>query len=318
MAAATVATLNAAPPSIAHVQSSELLRTGYRAGHPLASVARNLGLLAEFQGNWRGTGFNITARPFFQSKPPFFLELNATQETLDFTAISGDIPNRGSVQPDINLYGMRYLQQVIDVVTNSGIHIEPGLWLRVPATTHPEASETYVRQATVPHGDSLVAQSTFAREMTGFPTIDPVNSTPFKDAIIPGLNTDPMDPVTDPAYLAQYREGVLPPIGLPAGLDAAATIKDPTLVLNAQIAGQTIVSTIAIKISTEAPAGGILNIPFVTKNANAVRMDAIFWLEMVQLSNGHHFMQMQYLQRVILDFIGIHWPHFSVATLVRI
>jgi hypothetical protein len=307
-----------AEPVSQYIAGKQLLRTGFRAGRPFSEVARNLGLLTEFQGNWRGTGFNITARPFFGSTPPFFLELNATQETLDFTAITGDIPNRGSVQPDINLHGLRDLQQVTDSETNSGIHIEPGLWLHVPATTNPAADESYVRQATVPHGDSLVAQSVWARRVTGFPTIDPVNSTPFTDATIPGLNTNPIEPVSDPAYLAQYLDGELPPIGLPPGLDAAATIKDPTLVLNAQIAGQTIVSTVVISVSTVAPAGGILNIPFVTKNANAVRMDAIFWVETVQHQGGGHFMQLQYVQRVILDFIGIHWPHFSVATLVRI
>ena len=301
-----------------HGPGKELLRTGFRAGRPYSEVATNLGLLTEFQGNWRGTGFNITARPSFGSTPPFFLELNATQETLDFIAITGDIPNRGSVQPDINLHGMRYLQQVTDTVTNSAIHIEPGLWLHVPETTDPAAPETYVRQATVPHGDSLVAQSVWARRVTGFPTIDPVNSTPFTDATIPGLNTNPTEPVTNQAYLAQYLDGALPPIGLPPGLNAAATIKDPTAVLNAQIAGQTIVSTVAISISTVAPAGGILNIPFVTRNANAVQMDAIFWVETVEHAGGGHFMQLQYVQRVILDFIGIHWPHFSVATLVRI
>jgi hypothetical protein len=305
-------------PGAASAQAYERLRTGFRAGRPFSEVATNLGLLTEFQGNWRGTGFNITARPFFGSTPAFFLEINATQETLDLTAITGDIPNRGSLQPDINIHGLRYLQQVTDVVTNSGIHIEPGLWLHVPKTTHPEAKATYVRQATVPHGDSLVAQSVFARRVTGFPTIDPVNSTPFRGPVIQGLNTNPVDPITDPVYLAQYLEGTLPPCGLPPGLDFAATIKDPTLVLNAQIEGQTIVSTVAIGISTVAPAGGILNIPFVTTNANAVQMDAIFWLETVKHDGGGHFMQLQYLQRVILNFLGINWPHFSVATLVRI
>jgi hypothetical protein len=307
-----------AVPSIAEVQASELLRTGFRAGHPLATVNANLGLLAEFQGNWRGTGFNITARPFFQSTPPFFLELNATQETLDFTAITGDIPNRGSQQPDINLHGLRYLQQVTDAVTNSGIHVEPGLWLHVPATDVPQAKETYVRQATVPHGDSLIAQSLFTTELPGGPVINPVDSTPFKDAVIPALTGEPADPVTDTAYLSQYLTNALPAVGMPPGLDPMATIKDPTSVLRAQIAGQDIVSTVVIAISTAAPAGGILNIPFVTKNANAAQMDAIFWAETVRHPNGHHFIQLQYVQRVILDFIGIQWPHLSVATLVRI
>jgi hypothetical protein len=28
-------------------------------------------------------------------------------------------------------------------------------------------------------------------------------------------------------------------------------------------------------------------------------------------------MQLQYTQTIILDFLGIHWPHISVATLVK-
>jgi hypothetical protein len=78
---------SSAVPSIAAVQSSEWPRTGYCAGRPYAEVASNPKIWAsEFQGPWRGTGFNITPRPFFGSTPPFFLGLNATQETLDFTA----------------------------------------------------------------------------------------------------------------------------------------------------------------------------------------------------------------------------------------
>jgi len=34
--------------------------------------------------------------------------------------------------------------------------------------------------------------------------------------------------------------------------------------------------------------------------------------------NGKSFMQLQYVQRVILNFIGINWPHISVATLKRL
>jgi hypothetical protein len=52
-------------------------------------------------------------------------------------------------------------------------------------------------------------------------------------------------------------------------------------------------------------------------------MDAIFWIETVQPTNGDPFLQLQYVQRVILDFPPkpdapiIHWPHISVATLVK-
>jgi len=215
------------------------------------------------------------------------------------------------------LHGLRYLQQVTDVVTNSGIHIEPGLWLHVPATAAPPAGDTYVRQATIPHGDSLIAQSWFAGVVEGIPQIAPVDSTPFTDTI-PALNSEPINPIIDPVYLAQYNDSPLPPTGMPPGLNARRTIRNPALVLKAAIAGQKIVSSVVLKISTVAPAGGILNIPFVTRNANAAQMDAIFWLEKVEHTNGQHFMQLQYVQRVILEFDSIRWPHFSVATLVRI
>ena len=289
----------------------------FRAGPPSATVHSQLGLLSEFPGTWRGSGFNLIARPFFGAPVPFFLELNGTDETLDFTPISGDVPNRGSGQPDINLHAIRYLQQVTDCATDTGIHVEPGLWLHVPTTTNPAGAESYVRQATIPHGDSLLAQSTFTTTVNGGPVINPVNSTPFTDATIPGLNADPTNPITNPAYLAQYLEAVLPPDCLPDGLDPKATVKDPTAVLRAQIAGQNIVNTVVIAISTVAP-GNLANIPFVVKNANAVQMDAIFWVEIVLRDSGETYVQLQYVQRVILDFIGIHWPHISVATLRKL
>lgn len=305
------------PPAAANVPTDEQTRIGNRAGGPVQQVAADLGLLAELQGNWRGKGFNITARPFFNNTPPFFLEINATQETLDFTAISGEIPNRGSVQPDLFLHGVRYLQQVTDLVADQGIHIEPGIWLHVPATTNPAAGESYVRQSTIPHGDSLLAQTTFFTTVQGGPDIQPVNTIPFTDAVIPGLNANPTQPITNPVYLAQYLNDPLPHVAFLEGLNAAATIKDPTLVLKKQIAGQTIKNTVVLSISTADP-GSLINIPFIKKNANATQMDAIFWIEEVQLPHGRTFMQLQYVQRVILDFIGIKWPHISVATLKRL
>jgi hypothetical protein len=292
-------------------------RTAFRAGGHVHDVNTNLGLLAEFQGNWRGHGFNLTARPFFKNPIPFFLELNATLETLDFTAISGDIPNRGSLQQDLFLHGIRYLQQVTDVATDTGIHIEPGIWLHIPPSTDPQVGECYVRQSNIPHGDSLLAQSTFFTTVAGGPVIDPVDATPFTDAVIPGLNAKAAQPITNPQYLEQYLQSTLPSKGLPEGLDPQATILDPTLVLKAAIKGQKISKTIVITVSTAAP-GSVINIPFVQKNANATQLDAIFWIEEVELPNGRIFMQLQYVQRVILDFIDIRWPHISVATLRRL
>src|SRR5437660_1553126 len=92
-------------------------------------------------GTWEGRGFNQIWRPHRQQPddppdPPNqdrFLELNETTETLEFDIIPGDIPNRGFLQANINLNGIRYLQQVFDanVLENglkAGIHIENGMW----------------------------------------------------------------------------------------------------------------------------------------------------------------------------------------------
>jgi len=302
------------PSDIDRVLADPLLRLGNRYGGPPGAVAAGLGLLSNFVGNWSGDGFNLTARPFFGGSVPFFLELNATTETLNFAAISGDIPNRGSVQADLMLHGLRYLQQVTDAVANAGIHVEPGLWIHVPPSTDPKVAENYVRQSTIPHGDSLLAQSTFFTTVAGGPDIATVDSTPFTDTVIPGLNASPKQPITDPAYLKQYQTDQLPTFGLLPTLNAQAVIKDPTTLLRAQIKGQTITNTVVIGISTAAP-GALVNIPFVQTNANATQLDAIFWVETVKQPNGAEFLQLQYVQRVILRFIGINWPHISVATL---
>ena len=78
-------------------------------------LATPLGLLGPLTGTWKGQGFNQIFRP---QQPATgsdnFLELNLTNETLEFTEIPGEIPNRGFAQGDISLFGMTYLQQVSD------------------------------------------------------------------------------------------------------------------------------------------------------------------------------------------------------------
>jgi hypothetical protein len=64
--------------------------------------------------------------------------------------------------------------------------------------------------------------------------------------------------------------------------------------------------------------GGIVNMPFDVKNANATRLDAVFWIETVQQPDGiSTFLRLQYTQTVILNFLDINWPHISAATLTK-
>jgi hypothetical protein len=298
----------------------------FRAGSPARTAIDLLGLLHNLPGHWSGKGFNLIARPAREgdaNKPIFFLELNGTHETLEFTTISGDIPNRGEIELTALLHGVHYVQTVVDCEDNSFIHKEPGLWLHIPPTK--EGGESYVRHATIPHGNSLAAQTTLFTTASGGPHIEPVDSLPFPlSDPIPALNDVTHKTITDSKYIGPYLNSPLPSDCLPPGLNAAQTIKDPTEVLRAQIKRQEIVETAVLSIST-APLqnGGIVNIPFLTKNANAAQMDAIFWIERVRnptkssMAPNPEYMQLQYLQRVILDFADIHWPHISVATLAK-
>jgi hypothetical protein len=300
----------------AAVRPLELLQ---RIASSSTDVPSDLGLLSSFEGTWRGTGFDLIARPDKQNNQIFFLMLNATIETLEFTPIGGAVPNRGSEQGDISLHGLKYSQDVKDAATREPLHFEPGFWMHVPPTSAPDQGETYVRQSAIPHGNSLIAQSLFFQRSSGGPSLEPVDSFPFaieEGVAIPRLTQVPNPPLKAPlGYLDPYLNPELP-AGLSTGLEAAAIVRNPVLLLEAAIRGQEIKETVVIEVSS-AQKGGIVNIPFVVKNANTVQLDSIFWIETVSTGDEESFQQLQYVQRVILDFHGIHWPHISVATLVK-
>jgi hypothetical protein len=270
-----------------------------RAAAPSNLSSSPLGLLAELEGTWAGRGFNLIAVPNKQHHTDFRLILNSTTERIKFSAIGGAVPNRGSAQDDINIFGLTYLQQVNDMQTMEGIHVEPGIWLNVPATTAPADPPSIVRQSTIPHGDSLLAQGK-GFLVQGGPQIATVSSKPTG----PGLATKQL------GYLDPYSHSQLPP-----GMKQAYVANMNQALLDA-IHGQHIVNTTVLTVAS-IPVGGIVNIPFVTVNANATKLEAIFWIETVQRPDGSQFMQLQYTQTVILRFLDIDWPHISVATLIR-
>ena len=150
------------------------MTTMFRASAPSAAALASLGPLSDLPGTWVGKGFNVISLPDKQGGHTFRLKINATQESLSFFPIGGPIPNRGSAQGDIEFFGLHYLQQVSDAVTSAALHLEPGLWLNLPATTAPSSPPTIVRQAVIPHGDSLLAQGS-ALEIAGGPKIAKVS-----------------------------------------------------------------------------------------------------------------------------------------------
>ena len=113
-------------------------------GGPQASP---MGALHDIVGLWKGHGFNAIWRPHHTVQDRF-LELNRTDETLLVTEINGPIPNRGLANPDINMFGATYLQQISESSTGQGLHIEPGIWASVPQTSDPNIPPTVVRMET--------------------------------------------------------------------------------------------------------------------------------------------------------------------------
>lgn len=302
------------------VEDSEEMH--YRPGIPLSTTAKDLGPLSDLAGTWVGNGFVLISLPDFSSTPPstgpepFRLKLNRTIEILELNPIGAAVPNRGVIsaissttgQPDIPLFGLTYLQRISDFITKEPLHIEPGIWIHIPPTTvfPDEPNEKVVRMANIPHGDSFLAQSIDILKLNSGPEFDVLSSTPIS---IDGTPFPPgfLDPFINPP--------------LPPGIKLSY-VANPNQLLEDDIAGQKIINTIALVISTNIhnaipPVGGVLNIPFVTLNANATQLDAIFFIETVEQSDGTTFLQLQYTQRVVLDFLGFLWPHIQVATLIK-
>jgi hypothetical protein len=277
---------------------------------PFPQVASPLGPIAPLAGTWTGRGFNIIWRPNHTAGQDRFLEINVTSEQLEFTPINGPIPNRGLLQPDINMFGLTYLQQISDANVNAGLHIEPGLWVVIPQTSDP----TVARLASIPHGTTILAQGT-ATTSAAAPHIPNTSIKPFSIGHpLPEFDF-PEQTLTNSTSFRTSGAGL-------TGV-TQAMVNNPSSVLQAAIAGQHITATTTLHVtstSTRVPGGGTANTAFLrgTKdgpNADAASVNATFWLETLQGQSAPT--QLQYAQLVLLNFNGLSWPHITVATLSK-
>lgn len=260
-----------------------------------------LGGLAGLAGTFTGNGFNTIFRPQNPATPTPLpipvptsdnvLELNLTSETLSFSSGLGSVPNRGSIQGDIFLNGVPYVQAINDVTNpgqSTGIHFEPGIWLIVPETTAPGEGATVARMASIPHGTTIEAQG-IAVTSAGPPNIGAVDITPTK--ISDGTKVKFASQTAENQQTARIPQDLSP--FMLHGTITQALLDDPNSLLRAQMAGQTILSTTTLIVRTDPTAplfgGGTDNIAFLlgdsaaaNPNAQAVTMSAIFWIETVQ------------------------------------
>jgi len=174
-----------------------------------------------------------------------------------------------------------------------------------------------------------------AFQIPGPPTIVSTSSLPFV------FGSAPFSGVS-PTYDAPFTNAAGTGVNLPTGF-TQTYVTNPNQALVDVISTQTINSTVVFEFTTtpfslttpstpdpynQTPnlngsnilipqAGGILNIPFLEAQADVTTVNATFWVETVINADGTSFLQLQYTQTVVLDFLGIHWPHVTTATLVQ-
>jgi hypothetical protein len=230
------------------------------------------------------------------------LELNLIDDSITFSEDFGAVPNRGLMsQSNIFLNGISYVQAV-NAVTNEetgkadhspiGIHFETGLWMNVPPTNNtPVLGESLVRMGSIPHGTTINAQCLApTSNFSGPPEIPPASLAVFPSQ--GGGSAVPIDSVNASVFSSLRRPQDLSKF-IAAGTITQEILDDPNTVLRNAIKGQTILHNIAFTVSTTPPppvfGGGTANIAFLegdpaimNPNANAIQMNATFWIETVQ------------------------------------
>ena len=303
-------------------------------GEPLLGPFRNL------PGVWEGsgTGWNMIALPF---KPEpgsplnYRLLLNQFDETLNFTLVDKGVPQPGldedgKVNTDQVIATLDYEQVVhqtavtdrpASTVTGSPGRRDPPRagpvpqhaerdrrWTdRGPARHHPPrgrrtgARHRVRRRRPTPHRADQRPPHRRARRSSTSRYLEPYkffHETPFFGTVPAGVPGFPgFDPV-EPHKLLQLANELSP-----------------------------VARTTVIELDTSSEPGGINNIPFIVKQANAVSMKSTFWINELEAkdANGNPRLQLQYAQIVMLDFFDrfdglpgrIAWPHVSINTLEK-
>jgi hypothetical protein len=271
--------------------------TTTRLGRGAQQTADDLGDLADLVGTWIGSeGWELIAVPDTnpQGEEDFKLILRPYVEVVTFRPIGGPVPNRGGPAGNMCIYGLMYDMRITDKLTGEPLHLENGMWLNAGTLGEPTPIS---RTAAIPHGDALLALGT-SSTAPGPPEIN----TP---TAIPDIGPEIRAGYTDP-----YMNTGTPFI-----------TSDPGEVLREAIKEVKVGQTTTLSVST-ANSGGIINIPFVDKNANATEFACNYWIETLDTPDVP-VQQLQYWQQTNIEFLPqfgnpsqlIMWPHVNVNTL---
>lgn len=303
-----------------------------------------LGNLQHLPGSWinskdgqetgfEGRGWNMIALPFENpdgGRGDFRVLVNQYNESLQFDAIDGPVPNRGidqqtNTNTDQEIFALDYQQGITQISVSDSpetsaqiqgpvggaIHHEPGFFLNI--LNEQTDNLDIARLATIPHGDSVLAMGR-SRTYAGPPTVEPINGLPI------GATQDLSHPYLAP-YAAfsgdnAFKGNITEPF---PGFDVA----EPHKLLQFGIDSLDVKRTTELHLDTKLTTGGIVNIPFVVKQANATELTSTFYIMELNGKDEPRF-ALSYAQTVMLEFFPrfdttpglIKWPHVSINTMI--
>jgi hypothetical protein len=265
--------------------------------------AIDFGNLAGLVGNWQGAnGFNMIAVP--DQKGGFGLLVAPYSETLTVNKVPATTPNRGLIVIE-NIPTLQYSTTICDSATDSLMHVEGGFWELTQFSTRNAGFDIF-RIASVPHGNAVEAMG--VSSVTAGP--------PVIDAALSGTPTGDLPP------LSGYTDAYGFPFKYPAFSPETPNVTLINYLKKQEAAGLKVIKTVTLHVSTRNQ-GGIDNIASLRTNARPTEFDATFWIETVEDETGATFQQLQYSQRVMIEFpiksdlsgSTIVWPHINVNTL---
>ncbi len=316
---------------------------------PAAEDVRDLGPLQKLPGLWKnveeegsltdGRGWNLIALPFAQDgHPPYRLLMNQYNEEIRFSFVDDMVPNRGIEFPpatkDQFLVTLDYQQTIRQSAAEDyagtplagdkdlPIHHEPGLFLHMLNQRTDEID--VARLATVPHGNAATAIGK-SRTYDGPPqNIEDASSFP-EGAVPAGVDIDQaVDEATEVShYLNPYHKFTVAPF---KGIFSAKT---PFDTLRGALSLLDVKKTTELRMTTDNKEAGIVNIPFIERQADANLMRSVFYI--MELNgepgpDGKPPMALAYTQFIFLDFLNrrdgedglIRWPHISINVMQKV
>ena len=310
----------------------------------------DLGPLKHLPGKWsnlpglEGRGWNIIALPFEPGQFKYRVLMNQYNEDLVFTTVDKGVPNRGinlpgfsdPADPDQFVVTLDYQQTInqiaaaddagSDLAGDAGlpIHHEPGLFLHM--LDEQTNNLDIARLATIPHGDSALGLGE-SEKVKGLADI-PGGVSALPIGVSDNLEQNP--------YLAPYKffednpfKGVLDGVAEFPGFRPTDTTHLFRLA-NEDLDGFDVKRTTILDLDTTLEQAGIVNLPFIVKQANAASMKSTFWIAGTQTgpwkgqgTQAAHAIcagRDARLLRPRRDGMPgpIRWPHISINTMEKV